>query len=67
MLAIWMFTGDGILAFAGGAMALIGVGWSNRQSVQNLQKQFDEDKATRADMRLREAKSVAFAVTFEMD
>jgi len=63
----WTFTGDGLLAFAGGALALIGVWWSNHQSVKNLQKQLDAEKKVREDGRKCEAQSLAIVAAFEMD
>lgn len=63
----WKFTGDGLLAFAGGALALIGVWWSNHQSVKNLQKQLEAEHNARTDKAEGEKRSVATAMAFEID
>jgi len=63
----WAFTGDGILAFAGGALALFGVWGSNHQSIKNLEKQLESERnadAGEADTRKR---AVAKALLFEVD
>jgi len=43
----YCFTGDGILAFLGGAFAILAVLLSNRVSKNNLQKQIDTEKQAR--------------------
>jgi hypothetical protein len=63
----WKFTGDGLLAFAGGALALIGVWWVNHQSVKNLQKQIEAERSARTDVAKRQTLSVATAIAFEID
>jgi hypothetical protein len=63
----WTFTGDGLLAFAGGALALIGVWWSNHQSVRNLQKQLDAERVGRAEEGQRHKRALATALVFEID
>jgi len=50
---------DGLLAFAGGALALLGVWWSNHQSVRNLQKQLDAEKQARRQEEERQKRTVA--------
>lgn len=71
------FTGDGILAFIGGALALIGVWLSNRQSVLNLQKQLeaqqanlkaqlDAEKKAREEERKRETRAIATSLLAEV-
>jgi hypothetical protein len=63
----WRFTGDGLLAFAGGALALIGVWWSNRQSIKNLQKQLEAERGARDDEAKGQNRAVATAIAFEID
>jgi hypothetical protein len=63
----WKFTGDGLLAFAGGALALIGVWWSNHQSVKNLQKQLAAERNGRSEEVKRQIKSLARAFLFEIE
>lgn len=63
----WTFTGDGILAFAGGALALFGVWWSNHQSIKNVQKQLAEETEAREQETERRTKAVANAMLFEID
>jgi hypothetical protein len=63
----WAFTGDGILAFAGGALALFGVWWSNHQSFKNLQKQLEADRNARAEEAEGQRKAVATGILFEID
>lgn len=58
---------DGLVAFLGGALALIGVWWSNHQSVKNLQKQLDAERAARADEAERRKRALATALLFEVD
>ena len=60
------FTGDGILAFIGGALALIGVWLSNRQSVLNLQKQLDAERKARDTERENQRDTLAIALHFEI-
>ncbi len=67
MHVTWTFTGDGLLAFAGGALALFGVWWSNRQSVRNLQEQLDAEKRASKEEQERRARAVALAILFEID
>jgi hypothetical protein len=67
MQVTWTFTGDGLLAFLGGALALFGVWWSNRQSVRNLQEQLDADKRSRREDFERQKKAVATAILFQID
>jgi hypothetical protein len=66
MLVEWKFTGDGVLAFAGGALALFGVWWSNRKSAQNLQTQLDADKRAREEQAKREAYATAAVLRSEI-
>lgn len=61
------FTGDGILAFIGGALALIGVWLSNRQSVLNLQKQLDVEKQARKEEQDQRQRALALALLVEID
>ncbi len=63
----WAFTGDGILAFAGGALALLGVWWSNHQSIKNLEKQFKAESNARAEESERQKRAIATAILFEID
>jgi hypothetical protein len=63
----WTFSGDGLLAFAGGALALLGVWWSNHQSVKNLQKQLEAERKARTEETERQKKAVATALLFEID
>jgi hypothetical protein len=63
----WAFSGDGILAFGGGALALLGVWWSNHQSVRNLEKQLEGERNARAEETERQKKAVATALLFEID
>jgi len=63
----WRFTGDGVLAFVGGALALIGVWWSNHQSVKNLKKQVETEGSARVEETERQMKAVAKAILFEID
>jgi hypothetical protein len=63
----WAFTGDGLLAFAGGALALLGVWWSNHQSVKNLRKQFEAERNARAEGTESQKRAVATAIAFEVD
>ena len=67
MHVTWTFTGDGLLAFAGGALALFGVWWSNHQSVRNLQKQLDAEKRAREEERERQKQALAKALHVEID
>lgn len=63
----WKFTGDGLLAFAGGTLALIGVWLSNRQSVKNLQKQLDTEKKAQAEKAENYKRALATAILYEID
>jgi hypothetical protein len=63
----WTFTGDGLLAFAGGALALFGVWWSNRQSVKNLQKQLGAERDARGSESSERKLAVLRSILFEMD
>jgi hypothetical protein len=67
MCISWAFTGDGLLAFAGGALALIGVWWSNRQSIKNVEKQLEAERKARAEETERQKRAVATAILFEID
>lgn len=67
MHIFWRLTGDGLLAFAGGTLALIGVWWSNRQSVKNLQLQLDMEKALRAEKDENYRRSLATIILYEID
>jgi hypothetical protein len=67
MHVTWTITGDGLLAFAGGALALFGVWWSNRQSARNLQDQFDADKRSRREDLERQKKAIATGLLYEID
>ncbi len=67
MHVTWTFTGDGILAFLGGASALVAVWLSNRQSVRNLQRQMDTEKHARDEELEARKRSVATAILFEID
>jgi hypothetical protein len=67
MCISWAFTGDGLLAFAGGALALIGVWWSNRQSIKNLEKQLEAERKARTEETERQGRAVATAIAFEID
>jgi hypothetical protein len=58
---------DGLMTLAGGALALIGVWWSNHQSTVNLQKQLDAEKAARKDDQTRHGTSVATALIAEIN
>lgn len=63
----WIVTGDGLLAFVGGALALIGVWWSNHQSVKNLRKQLDAEKESRSEEVNRQRSATATALLYEID
>ena len=63
----WAFSGDGILAFAGGALALLGVWWSSHQSIKNLEKQLEAERKVRAEETERQKRAVAKALLFEVD
>lgn len=66
MHVVWKFTGDGILAFVGGALALFGVWRSNRQSVRNLQKQIDAEKQERQNQQREHALSLQTGIRAEV-
>jgi len=61
------FSPDGVLAFAGGALALLGVWWSNHQSVKNLQKQLEAERNARTEEAERQKRSIATAILYEID
>ncbi|MGH9376281.1 MAG: hypothetical protein ACRD1J_08970 [Terriglobia bacterium] len=63
----WKFTGDGLLAFAGGTLALFGVWLSNRRSVRNIQMQIDTEKQAEDDKQEAERQALATALLFEID
>jgi hypothetical protein len=63
----WTITGDGLLAFAGGALALLGVWWSNHQSVKNLRKQFEAERNARTEEADKQKRAVAKVVLFEIN
>lgn len=67
MHVVWKFTGDAILAFAGGALALFGVWLSNRQSVRNVQRQLDAEKQMRKDEEEAGKCALAAALLTEID
>jgi hypothetical protein len=67
MHVTWTITGDGLLAFIGGALALLGVWWSNNQSVKNLQQRLDREKQAREDVRVARIKSLAAALKAEIE
>jgi len=63
----WKMTGDGILAFVGGAFAVIAVLLSNRRSRVNMERQLEVEKKTRSDELDRQKRAVAKAVLFEIN
>jgi|SRR5579875_2212173 len=66
MHVVWKFTGDGILAFAGGACAIIAVLLSNRRSRINLQRQIDAEKKAREEESKRERYGTAAVLRSEI-
>jgi hypothetical protein len=60
------FSPDGVLAFAGGALALLGVWWSNHQSVKNLQEQLEAEKRAREEDSCRERYGTAAVLRSEI-
>jgi hypothetical protein len=62
----WTFTGDGLLALAAGALALLGVWWSNRQSIKNLEKQLEAERKARAEEKERQKIALARAILIEI-
>jgi len=63
----WRFTGDGILAFVGGASAIIAVLLSNRRSLINLERQLGVEEKTRSENSDRQKRALAKAVLFEIN
>jgi hypothetical protein len=62
----YCFTGDGILAFLGGAFAILAVLLSNRVSKNNLQKQIDTEKQARQQERMQRKRALATALLYEI-
>jgi hypothetical protein len=62
----YKLTGDGILAFLGGAFALVAVWLSNRASTKNLERELDTEKYARQEERIQRNKALATALLFEI-
>ncbi len=67
MHVTWTFTGDGLLALAGGTLAFLAVMIQTRSASRGLQKQLDTEKQARRDEQTRQEQAVAKALLYEID
>jgi hypothetical protein len=58
---------DGLMTLVGGALALVGVWWSNHRSTANLQRELDAEKAARTKEQARHAIALATALIAEIN